>query len=348
MGYRELSRMQIVEVVRRWQAGESQRGIARVTGLARETVNKYLAAAAALWTIGIQARSMNRPCQVSVRLAVSLCWPGSHRPILHRKPATMPLVPFDPRLVPLFMASLMSVGLGVIALRRRTPGARAFAVLLIASAAWSATYALIAAPGPADKLFWDHLLYLGSTAVAPAWLVFALSYTDWRSRMARRTVLLLLATEFAVMQALIWTNGSLTGLIWTHVEFDAADLSQPLSFEYGATYWVLLLYDYALLLTGVWLIARTLVHSGRVYSRQALALLVGIAAPGAANVAYSASWIGSVDPDAIRVCHHRAGVLLGAPALSVPRRDARRPQLDLSGPARCRAGAGPSRSYRRR
>jgi hypothetical protein len=48
MGYRELSRMEIVEVVRRWQAGESQRGIARVTGLARETVSKYLAAAGTL------------------------------------------------------------------------------------------------------------------------------------------------------------------------------------------------------------------------------------------------------------------------------------------------------------
>jgi hypothetical protein len=35
-------------VVRRWQAGESQRGIARATGLARETVNKYLAAAGTL------------------------------------------------------------------------------------------------------------------------------------------------------------------------------------------------------------------------------------------------------------------------------------------------------------
>ena len=43
--------MEIVEVVRRWQAGESQRGIARVTGLARETVSKYLAAAG---TLGLQ------------------------------------------------------------------------------------------------------------------------------------------------------------------------------------------------------------------------------------------------------------------------------------------------------
>src|SRR6266496_2466340 len=45
MGYRELSRMEIVEVVRRWQMGESQRAIARGSGVARETVKKYLGAA---------------------------------------------------------------------------------------------------------------------------------------------------------------------------------------------------------------------------------------------------------------------------------------------------------------
>ena len=37
--------MEIEEVVRRWQVKESQRAIARATGLARETVKKYLAAA---------------------------------------------------------------------------------------------------------------------------------------------------------------------------------------------------------------------------------------------------------------------------------------------------------------
>ena len=48
MGYRELSRMEIVEVIRRWQAGEAQRAIARASGLARETVKKYLRAAEGL------------------------------------------------------------------------------------------------------------------------------------------------------------------------------------------------------------------------------------------------------------------------------------------------------------
>ncbi len=45
MGYRELSRMEIVEVVRRWQMGESQRAIARASGVAYEPVRKYLRAA---------------------------------------------------------------------------------------------------------------------------------------------------------------------------------------------------------------------------------------------------------------------------------------------------------------
>ena len=45
MAYKEVLRVQIAEVVRRWQAGNSQRSIASGTGLSRDTVRKYLAAA---------------------------------------------------------------------------------------------------------------------------------------------------------------------------------------------------------------------------------------------------------------------------------------------------------------
>ena len=45
MAYREVLRMEIAEVVRRWQAGTSQRNIASGTGLSRDTVRKYLGAA---------------------------------------------------------------------------------------------------------------------------------------------------------------------------------------------------------------------------------------------------------------------------------------------------------------
>ena len=47
MSYREVGRMEYEEVVRRWQAGESQRAIARALGLARNTVAAYIRAASA-------------------------------------------------------------------------------------------------------------------------------------------------------------------------------------------------------------------------------------------------------------------------------------------------------------
>ena len=46
MAYREVSRVEIVEVIRRWQSGDSQRQIATGTGLSRATVRRYIMAAA--------------------------------------------------------------------------------------------------------------------------------------------------------------------------------------------------------------------------------------------------------------------------------------------------------------
>ncbi len=48
MAYKEVLRVEMQEVIRRWQAGRSQRQIAEGTGLSRATVPKYLAAALAV------------------------------------------------------------------------------------------------------------------------------------------------------------------------------------------------------------------------------------------------------------------------------------------------------------
>jgi transposase len=42
MGFREVGLIQVADILRRWQAGDSARTIARGTGLARDTVGKYL------------------------------------------------------------------------------------------------------------------------------------------------------------------------------------------------------------------------------------------------------------------------------------------------------------------
>lgn len=48
MVHMEVSQVEIQEVLRRWQAGDSGRAIARATGLSRSTVDKYVRAAQAL------------------------------------------------------------------------------------------------------------------------------------------------------------------------------------------------------------------------------------------------------------------------------------------------------------
>jgi predicted transcriptional regulator len=45
MAYKEVSRVEITEVIRRWQDSSSIREIARATGLARNTIRKYILAA---------------------------------------------------------------------------------------------------------------------------------------------------------------------------------------------------------------------------------------------------------------------------------------------------------------
>lgn len=48
MAYKEVPRVEISEVIRRWRAGHSQRRIASGTGLSRDTVARYISEAKAL------------------------------------------------------------------------------------------------------------------------------------------------------------------------------------------------------------------------------------------------------------------------------------------------------------
>ena len=45
MAYMEVSRVEVTEVIRRWQAGGSQRHISAALGMSRSTVRKYITAA---------------------------------------------------------------------------------------------------------------------------------------------------------------------------------------------------------------------------------------------------------------------------------------------------------------
>ena len=77
MAYKEVSRVDIVEVIRRWQKGNSQRHIASGTGLSRDTVRKYLAAAAE----GGVSREGPDPSEEKLSRLVALSRSGSRKKV---------------------------------------------------------------------------------------------------------------------------------------------------------------------------------------------------------------------------------------------------------------------------
>ncbi len=54
MAYKEVSRVEITEVIRQWQAGRGIREVARSTGLARNTIRKYILTAQGCHSLFIQ------------------------------------------------------------------------------------------------------------------------------------------------------------------------------------------------------------------------------------------------------------------------------------------------------
>ena len=75
MAYKEVSRVDVTEVIRRWQMGNSQRQTASGTGLSRDTVRKYLAAAKEL---GVSQEGQ-APSEEQLSKLAALRWTGSQK-----------------------------------------------------------------------------------------------------------------------------------------------------------------------------------------------------------------------------------------------------------------------------
>ena len=57
MAYKEVSRVEITEVVRQWQAGRGIREITRSTGISRNTIRKYIAYSAENGRLSVTKRA---------------------------------------------------------------------------------------------------------------------------------------------------------------------------------------------------------------------------------------------------------------------------------------------------
>src|SRR5512133_3982506 len=127
---------------------------------------------------------------------------------------------YTPLIWPMLASAAFGAMLAVLGWRRRrTPGAKAFVVLMFSGSAWGLASALgSSAVDEADKAFWFQVEAVFAAICAVPSLCFALEYA-YPGRWVTRRNVALIAVVPAVFVLLTITNDA-HHLIWTRIWFD--------------------------------------------------------------------------------------------------------------------------------
>lgn len=179
---------------------------------------------------------------------------------------------------------LISIALALFAWRRRpAPGALEFALLMLATAEWTLTYAFELGGNTLEMMvFWARVEYFGVVSLSSMWLLIAMRHAGLEKWLASRKLRLLYIVPILTLLA-IWTNGA-HHLMWTNVAIDPSDPFPILKWDRGIGFWIFTVYNTLILLIGTILLIRKVYRSKRLYRGQAVVLLAGAMVP----------WIGSI------------------------------------------------------
>ncbi|WP_411963039.1 histidine kinase N-terminal 7TM domain-containing protein [Haloferax sp. YSMS24] len=188
---------------------------------------------------------------------------------------------------PVFLLLVVSViSSGAIAAysyrSRETTGALALCVIMVSSAWWSASYLVqLLGTTVAWQLWWLRVSYVGVSILPPAWLIFALRYTDSRVTVSRTTAALITAPS--VILAALAISNPLHGLVWTTTGVTEMPFV-VVGRDFDIGYYAFVAYAYSLVLVGMSLLLRQVVRSRRVLRAQGVAIFVGVGISLGANV----------------------------------------------------------------
>ncbi|MCZ7539447.1 MAG: ATP-binding protein [Anaerolineae bacterium] len=204
-----------------------------------------------------------------------------------------------PYTLPLLGLTLLFLALATLVWQRRSAnGAAPLALLILAVAFWSFTYALqLAGADLKTQFLWARVKYVGVTSISPLWLVFALTYTG-RTRWLTRPVCALLALFPLVFTTLMWTTES-HGLMWHDIRMDERGDFLTVYGASGVAFWVHALLAYGMFLVGAWLLSGVMLRAGRgLYRWQGRLMLSGLFIPLISNALYISGIepFGPIDP----------------------------------------------------
>jgi PAS domain S-box-containing protein len=169
--------------------------------------------------------------------------------------------------------------------RRQAPGASSVIALAFCTFVWTLGYLLESRSTTLDRqLLFSNIGYLGSTGAPVAWFIFAMHYTSGNRLVTGwKIVPFCLLPLFIVV--LVWTND------WHHLMWSNAHLGTSGEFTvtiktYGTFFWVMIAYDYILVVTGSIVLIRRLFVGTPLYAMQAVSLIVTVSLPFIWNILY--------------------------------------------------------------
>jgi diguanylate cyclase (GGDEF)-like protein len=184
------------------------------------------------------------------------------------------------------LTAIIAVGIALLVTRRRrVPGADALILLMCAVAEWSFAAGMEAATvGLAQKIIWAKIEYLGAVTAPTLFMVFTLEYRQMKRFLSPRYLLLYSVIPLAAM--FVTMTNDWHGLIWNNFQYS---LTEPNSVIYGhgVGYYVLIAYDYAIVLLGMVVMVRAWFQSRQPYRRQISIILFSSIVPIITGLAYT-------------------------------------------------------------
>ncbi|HVN53364.1 MAG TPA: histidine kinase N-terminal 7TM domain-containing protein [Anaerolineaceae bacterium] len=193
---------------------------------------------------------------------------------------------YTPYVLPLLISAAVS---GMLALyiweRRSVSGAKPFGAMMASVGLWSVANILeLVAVDLPSKLTWKNIEHIFIVFTPVLWVIFASEYTG-KARWLKRRNWILLALLPLITLVMLWTNP------YHHLVLSRTQLAidGPLVFisqDYGPSYWIWVVYAYAMLLLGSVYLIQFFSHGALWYSRQVVTLVAAILLPWLSNMIY--------------------------------------------------------------
>ena len=193
---------------------------------------------------------------------------------------------YTPYAAVLHITATISVCVALLLSRRRSaPGTDALILLMFAVAEWAFASGMEAATvGVAQKILWSKIEYLGAVAAPTLFMIFTLEYLQMNRFLTRRYLLAYFVLPLAAL-VVTWTNER-HGLIWNNFTTDPA-VPNSLIYGHGTGYYVLIAYDYVIVLIAMAVLVRAWYQSKQPYRRQTGIILLSAFFPFVSGLAYT-------------------------------------------------------------